>query len=219
MYRYLLYISLILAYLAISKAISPTEVNVDYIQNEKSFNKIIKGDPVTTILIDVHATGFIFQTFYHKYRLIYGFQGVEEIVVRTSKEFAQKNLDNIGMSLFRRIGGVSEFLPLPPGAEFVGDSQYGYWGVRKSGEIQWKFYRAYRNLPRFLGWKNFRPDQIFYQRVLESKSSGAPFYGLNREFGQHGIITQKSFPHFFTNSRRKRVSLTELFYDYIRENY
>ncbi len=219
MYRYLLYVGLILSYLAVSKAISPSEINMDYIQNEKSFDKVIKGNPVTVILIDMHATGFLFKTYYQKYRLVFGFQGVEEIIVRTSRDFALKNKINIGMSLFRRSENISEVNPLPPGSEYIGQSSYGVWKAGKDGNLYWKFYRPYRNLPRFFGWGKFKPDQVFYRELLNSKENKVPYYGTHNEFGEYGPITQKSFPHFFTNARKKRISLTELFYDYIKENY
>ena len=69
------------------------------------------------------------------------------------------------MSVFRRKDpsqeGIGSTLPLPPGALYVGDLAFGRWVYRDSGEKVWKFHRAYRNFPQFLGWKDFSPNIEF----------------------------------------------------------
>src|SRR6476659_7853431 len=101
MYKFFLYTILIISYLGLAKALSPSEHGVQYLQNERGFSKLIKGDQSTVILVDAHATGFLIKTYYQKYRVISGYDNVEELIVRTSKEFAKKNMKNIGLSLYR----------------------------------------------------------------------------------------------------------------------
>ena len=70
MYKIFLYTILMITYLGLAKALSPSEHGVQYLQNERAFPKIIKGNQSTAILIDTHATGFLIKTYYQKYRVI-----------------------------------------------------------------------------------------------------------------------------------------------------
>ena len=219
MYRFFLYTILVIMYLGLAKVLSPTEFGVQYLQNEKGFSKVFKGSQVTAILIDSHATGFLIKTYYQKYRVIYGFQNVEEIIIRTSQEFAVKNIPNMGMSLYRSAENVEETLPLPPGSLYLGNREFGQWKKFKSGNIKWSFYRVYKNLPKYLGWGKFRPDMDFYQKLRAQISLNQPFYGPKGEFGLNGSITRKNFPHFFTEERQKKIEFKNLFIDYFKENF
>jgi hypothetical protein len=100
MYKFFLYSMLIIIYLGLAKALSPSELGVHYLQNERGFSKLVKSPMATVILVDTHATGFLIKTYYQKYRVILGYDSVEEMIVRTSKEFAKKNLPHIGLSLY-----------------------------------------------------------------------------------------------------------------------
>lgn len=219
MYRFFLYVILVILYLGLAKILSPTEFGVQYLQNEKSFSKIFKGNQITSILIDSHATGFLIKTYYQKYRVIYGFQNVEEMIVRTSKEFAVKNIPNMGMSLYRNNENVEETLPLPPGSLYIGNREFGQWKKMKSGKMKWSFYKVYKNIPRYLGWGTFRPDMDFYQKMRTEVSLNQPFYGPNNEFGLNGRITRENFPYFFTEERTRKVEFKNLFIDYFKENF
>src|SRR5665647_38339 len=170
MYKFFLYTMLVIVYLGLAKALSPSELGVHYLQNERGFAKLIRSTEATVILVDSHTTGFLIKTYYQKFRVIAGYDSVEELIVRTSKEYAKKNLKNIGLSLYRRTENKEEFLPLPPGSLYLGNRQYGVWTETKSGKIRWRFHKTFKNLPKYLGWGNFRPDEEFYDRMRSSVS-------------------------------------------------
>ncbi len=119
MYKFFLYSVLLILYLGLAKALSPSEIGVHYLQNERGFARLIKGPMTTVILVDTHATGFLIKTYYQKYRVISGYDTVEELIVRTSKEFARKNLPHIGLSIYRKANDKEEFLPVPPGSLYL----------------------------------------------------------------------------------------------------
>lgn len=219
MYKFFLYTLLTICYLGLSKALSPSEIGIHYLQNERGFSKLIKGQMATVVLVDTHATGFLIKTYYQKYRVLSGYDTVEDLIVRTSKEFAKKNLDNIGLSLYRRSENKEEFLPLPPGSFFIGNREFGLWRTNKKGQTIWKFHRPFKNYPKYLGWGTFRPDEEFYQQMRSSITLNKPFYGINNEFGPLGKITQQNFPHFFKDERMKKVDMKTLLLQYFKENF
>ncbi len=219
MYKFFLYTMLIIIYLGLAKTLSPSEIGVHYLQNERSFSKLIRGNLATVILVDTHATGFLIKTFYQKYRVISGYDNVEELIVRTSKEFARKNMPNIGLSLYRKVDNTEEFLPVPPGSLYIGNPEFGDWKENKKGKVRWRFNKSFKNFPRYLGWGNFRPDENFYQELRSKISLNKPYYGPNNEFGPNGRITRKNFPHFFKDERMKKVELKTLLIEYLKENF
>jgi hypothetical protein len=219
MYKIFLYTILMITYLGLAKALSPSEHGVQYLQNERAFPKIIKGNQSTAILIDTHATGFLIKTYYQKYRVISGYDNVEELIVRTSKEFAKKNMKNIGLALFAKSDTTEEYVPLPPGSLYLGNREFGDWKTNKKGKTFWKFSKAFKNYPKYLGWGKFRPDPDFYQQMRSSTSLNQSYYGPNHEFGPTGKITQTSFPQFFREERMKRVEMKTLLIEYFKENF
>lgn len=219
MYKFFLYTFLVILYLGLAKALSPSELGVHYLQNEKGFGKLFKTPNATVILIDTHATGFLIKTYYQKYRVITGYDNVDEIIVRTSREYARRNLDNIGLSIYRKNDVKEEFVPLPPGSLYLGNREFGEWKVNKRGQVVWRFNKPLKNLPRYLGWGKFRPDLEFFQQMKVKSSLGQPFYGLDNEFGSQGYVTRKAFPHFFKDERMKRVEMKTLLIEYFKENF
>ena len=219
MYKFFLYIILIIAYLGLAKTLSPSEHGVQYLQNEKGFSKIIKGNPATVILVDTHKTGFLMETHYQKYRLISGYDNVEDLIVRTSKEFATKNKNNIGLSIYRRLDNQEEFLPLPPGSLYLGNSEYGDWKVNKKGITYWKFNKVFKNFPKYLGWGKFKPDVEFFQQMRSHISMNKPFLGTHQEFGNDGKVTRENFPHYFKEERTKKSDIKTLMIEYLKENF
>ena len=219
MYKFFLYTMLIILYLGLAKALSPSEIGVQYLQNERGFSKLVKGQLATVILVDTHATGFLIKTYYQKFRVISGYDTVEELIVRTSKEFARKNLPNIGLSLYRKTDKEEEFLPLPPGSLYIGNREFGEWKTNKKGVTYWRFNKSFKNFPRYLGWGKFRPDENFFQEMRSSSALGQPFYGPHNEFGPQGKVTRENFPHFFKDERMKKVEMKTLLIEYFKENF
>ena len=219
MYKIFLYTILMISYLGLSKALSPSEHGVQYLQNARAFSKLIKATQSTVILIDTHATGFLIKTYYQKYRVISGYENVEELIVRTSKEFAKKNMANMGLSLYRKSDTDEEFLPLPPGSLYLGNSEFGEWKTRKNGKTFWKFNKVFKNFPKYLGWGKFRPDMDFFQQMRSFISLHQTYYGPNNEFGPQGKITRENFPQFFREERMKKQNIRTLMIEYFKENF
>jgi hypothetical protein len=219
MHKLVLYVSLILAYLGLSKLLSPSELGMDYISNEAAMSKVFPGENVSAILLDMHATGFFMDTYYQKYRLVYNFQSSEEVIVRTSKNFAKKNKHHIGLSLFRRIDGLEEIIPMPPGSEYVGKKEFGEWVPSPQGGLVWKFFKAYKNLPLFLGWGEWTPTPAFVDAVKQAHYRQLPFFGVSNEFGSQGEITRQQFPDYFKKDRQNQQNLKTLLFSYFQENF
>lgn len=219
MYKFFLYCMLVILYLGLAKTLSPSELGVHYLQNEKGFAKLSDNENSSFILIDTHVTGFLIKTYYQKYRVISDYENIEDLIVRTSKEFARRNMENIGLSLFRRGDGKEEFNPLPPGSLYIGDPEYGYWKKNRDGKMEWRFNKSFKNLPNYLGWGEFRPDEEFYKEMKLRTNAGQPYYGPNNEFGTKGKVTRAAFPHFFREDRMKKVELKTLLIEYLKENF
>jgi hypothetical protein len=219
MYKFFLYCMLVILYLGLAKALSPSEIGVHYLQNERGFSKLVEAPYSTVILVDTHATGFLIKTYYQKYRVISGYDNVEELIVRTSKEFARKNLPHIGLSIYRRSDGKEDFTPLPPGSHFIGNREFGEWKTNKKGQTYWRFNKTYKNLPRYFGWGSFKVDMEFYQQMKMRASLGQPYFGPQNEFGANGSITREAFPQFFKEERKQRVEMKTLLIQYFKENF
>ncbi|MBT4792245.1 MAG: hypothetical protein HON90_11795 [Halobacteriovoraceae bacterium] len=221
MNKFITYTLLLLTYLALSKSLSPNEFGIKYVNSDNDLAGLIPGSPVSVILIDIHSTGFLIKTYYHKYKIVYGFQSYEEIITRTSSNYTKKMKPYLGMSIFRRYKKLNKesFLPLPPGSIFIGDYSFGNWVKLNSNTKIWKFFRVYRQIPNYLGWKDFRPTFKVFSEINKSLDLNKPFYGSNDEFGINGLITQKSFPKYFERQTPQQGSLKDFFKTYFKENF
>lgn len=219
--KIVLYLVVILLYLGLSKSFSPSEFGINYVLNNQSLAKMVPGAPVTVILSDMHSTGFLIKTYYHKYKIVYGFQSVDELIVRTSGKFMQTHKNHLGMSIFRRLENErqEEYTALPPGSLFVGDRSFGEWILDDSGDKIWRFYRPYRNIPQYLGWNDFKATYQFFQRVSLHRSQQKDFYGLNKEFGINGSVTKKSFPNYYMRQQPEEINFKKFILDYFKENF
>lgn len=190
-----LYILLILVYLGVSKSFSHSERGIHYIIDERVYANYFQGSPLSLILVDSFKMGFLIKTYFQRYKVVHGFKHPEEIIIRTSRSFWEKNLSNEGMSLFRRSdrNNVESTIPLPPGSLYVGDASYGQWRYENSGTKVWRFHRAYRHFPQIFGWGEWRPTQIFHDKVKIHMAHDRPYYGDENEFGKNGEITKQAF--------------------------
>ncbi len=210
---------LIILYLGLTKTLSPSELGIQYLQNEKFFSKIIKANQATIILTDAHETGFLMKTHYLKFRVITGYDNVEEVIVRTNREFFRRNQPFIGLSTYRVNDGTEEFTPIPPGSLHIGNPEFGDWKVAKNGKLIWRFNKPLKNLPRYLGWGDFTPDMDFFQQLKIKQSLGEAYFGPNNQFGTNGFITKTEFPQFFKEERVKKIQMKTLLLEYFKENF
>ncbi len=211
---------LLILYLGLSKSLSPSEFGIKYVNSKESLSKNIPGSPVSVILTDIHSTGFIIKTYYHKYKVVYGFQSFEELIIRTPRKFMEESKPFLGMSVFRRFknNGKEDFTPLPPGSIFIGDINFGNW-VDINGSKTWKFFRVYRQIPIYLGWRDFKPSFQVYTKIQDALDDGTPYYGSNDEFGLNGSITKEAFPKYFNRQKNEPVDLKKFIKTYLNENF
>lgn len=204
-----LYILLVLVFLGLSQSFSMTEKGTVYIKNKEMMGHYFEGSPVCLLLIDSFETGFLIKTYYHKYKIIYGFKQPRIFTVRTSFEFYRENTPNIGMSIFRRGERVNSenTVPMPPGTLFVGNPAYGSWTIIDSGQKVWIFHRAYRHFAHLLGLGDFRPSYQFFKNSRIHLVQERPFYGLSNEFGTNGSVTRANFPEYFHKSQKETISI------------
>jgi len=92
----------------------------------------------------------------------------------------------------------------PPGYQYVGNSNYGYWG----GGGFWAFYGQYAFMSSMLGGHQIgRADYGEYRR---SGDRGRPYFGPNQNgrpaFGTRGTVTQKTKPQFYQRYRQRMSS-------------
>ncbi len=221
MNKLILYGILLLVYLGLSKSLSPGEYGIRYINKKEDLIDLIPGQPVSAILADMHSTGFLIKTYYQKYKIVYGFQSYEELIVRTSSKFSDSLRPYLGMSVFRRHADTGEvsYTPLPPGSIFIGDRNYGNWKVLKNGNKTWSFFRVYRQLPTYLGWFDFSPSYAVFLKISSHEELDKPYFGSNDEFGLKGSITKKAYPKYFERQIPEDINLKTFIKDYLKENF
>jgi hypothetical protein len=212
MNKFSLYSLLILIFLGLSKSFAPAEQKTNYISDEKVFASFYKGAPLSVILLDSFQAGFLIKTHYLKLKIVHGFKRPREEVVRTGQAFWQRVKKYRGMSLFRRYerDQLESTLPLPPGSLYVGDPAFGNWKMRESSDSNryWYFYKAYRHFPTLFLWGDFVPNHTFYNALKIQIKNNRPFFGIDREFGENGRVTQailRQIHEKTQNEKRKRV--------------
>lgn len=221
MNKFIVYGIILLTYLGLSKSLSPSEFGIKYINTTQGLSELIPGAPVSVILTDIHSTGFLIKTYYHKYKVVYGFQSYEELIVRTSRGYTEKQKEFLGMSIFRRYktDNKEDITPLPPGSIFIGDKNFGRWEKTSTTNKVWKFFRVYRQLPKYLGWENFVPTLKIHNNLKIYQNQQKPFFGSNDEFGLNGSITKKAFPKYFERQKPKKHNLNNIIKNYFKENF
>ena len=220
MNKFIGYGILLLIYLGLSKSLSPSELGISYINSKESLSKLINGAPSTVILTDIHSIGFLIKTYYHKYKVVHGFQSYEEIIVRTSKQYSDSIKDYLGMSIFRRYpDGRETYTPLPPGSIFIGNLSFGKWLKHNSGDKVWRFFRVYRQIPTFLGWLDFQPTKELHDMILIYEKENKPLHGLNKEFGLLGSITKKKYTPYYERQKPQQIEVDRFLKNYLKENF
>ena len=94
----------------------------------------------------------------------------------------------------------------PPGYQYVGNPQYGFWG----GGGFWQFYGQYALMRDLMGgWGVGRGDWEDYRR---NRERGRPYYGPVKggrpTFGSRGSQTQKTRPQFYQRQQSRRQAFS-----------
>ena len=212
MSKVLVYLLLILFYLGVSKSLNPSRNNTLFIKDKYALANYFNSKPMSVILIDVKEVGLFMKTYLQKFLIIEGFDDSMEIVVKTPKKYFLENKKYIGLSVLRRSeqSNYPSFTPMPPGILFMGDPSYGYWRRSKAGIKKWYFYRAYKQLPKILAYGTYRPTHSLLRAARVALKKDLPFFGINKEFGPTGSITQKYLKSRFFQDSKKKFDIKEL---------
>lgn len=213
-----LYVLLILLFLGLSKSFSLSSQQTFSVPNKNVLSSLKSGAPISIILVDMFDAGFIIKTYYLKFKVIHGFKSAETLVVRTPYRFWKSNQNNIGMSLFRRHerDDKESTVPLPPGSIFIGNQAFGRWKYHDSGKKIWEFHKVYRHFPKSFNWQDFKPSYSFYQSLRLHEENNTPFYGLNKEFGTDGTVTEHMSMGSLSKRTKEDVSIYKYFTSYFK---
>ncbi|MBF0300058.1 MAG: hypothetical protein HQK51_15150 [Oligoflexia bacterium] len=198
-----IYILLVLLYVGLSKnTFSTFKDEFPLIANENSFSSYFKEqDLFSIILLDYIETGFFIKTYLHKYKIIWPHNEPQIVITRVRRDFFEKHIKNIGLSIFRKNSKNAEsFTPLPPFAMFVGDPVYGHWSTG-TNKREWIFYPSYKHLINSIGLTNYNVDWESYKKMQIHLLQNNAFYGLHNEFGTNGSVTQKMVKDYQFNKK------------------
>lgn len=207
-----IYIAVILLYLSLAKSFTPTVKDILYIPTKEALSSSFGGKPLTVMLVNHFTTGVMAKTYYLQLKIIHSFHTPTEVLARTTKKFYNSNINNIGLSIFRRFSKkqknvrISFATPGMPGTVFLGNPSYGQFRMDQSGERVWRFYRAYRSIPKFLGWDSYRPSKNDYKKSVSYINSEQIFLGPRREFGINGYITKKIYSSVINNIKESEIN-------------
>ncbi len=214
------YLVVALAYITIMKFFSHGEYNVEYIKDNHELSRRFNSAPVSVILVNAQSIGLVVKTYFHKYKAVYPNQRPRFLIVRVSSQYFEKQKDYIGLSVLRRKNNhlPFSFVPLPPGALFVGDPSYGRWQGSRKNRV-WYFNRFQLRLEQQLGIYGYQHTFQFFDEAKRAETQGIPFFGVYREFGTKGDYTKKAYPKYYQSKNSVRAGLKDLFQHYFSENF
>jgi len=209
---------LVLIYLAIFSNITPEKNSGQKIETSKDLTSIslkhyddIKNDinedtniHYTIVLEGYDKRGYILKRYYHRYRMISPYFSPQVIEKEVSRTMYKNYRKYLGLSI-AHIGDQSNFTPLPPGFLFTQNIRMGRW-ITKKTKKQWRFYRAYRDLPILLRWESYRPLFKSYSKQ-ESNNFSRSFWGKSKTFSRSGSIGKRNYQELEKNSRITNLKL------------
>ena len=165
-------------------------------------NTLASAPEYSIILQDMQEEGVVFTKYYHKYRVLQGERDQQTNWVEVSEDIYRKYEPFLGMSLVAKseTEGVNEN-PHPPGYHRVGNPTYGHWG----GGGFWVWYGQYAVMRDMLGWgMGRRVYRDEYDDYRNTRRSGRPYYGQNKDYGTNGKLTKQTRPNFY---KRRQATL------------
>jgi hypothetical protein len=171
---------------------------------QKMIRDLAYAPEFSIILEDMKEEGNFFKSYYHRYRII---QGETDRVMdwkKIPKDFYQRNMEFLGMTLAAKPkGGSLSTTPAPPGYNYVGNQQYGTWRTDRGGNSFWEFYGKYRLFTDLLSFGG-RISRNDYGNYADYSRRGRPYYGPRNDYGTNGTFTKKTKPGFF---QRRKLAL------------
>ena len=186
--------------------------------------QIIKKDlakvPEWSILLDdMKEEGFFSTKYFHKYKILTGTGDTtqtrfnERVTdwIKVPSRFYHENETYLGMVIASKLPNQKlSNTAIPPGYQYVGNSQYGRWRQDSRGNSFWEFYGKYAMFRSLLfgsssrglfgGGNIYRDDYHSYRRYSDS---GRPFYGRKSQYGTYGTTTAKTKPSFFERKKQR----------------
>ncbi len=166
------------------------------------------------VLADMKEDGNFFKDFYHRYKVVYGekqsagdsltYQSAITDWYRVERDDFEKHQDYLGMVLVSKSkdNEISEDR-YPPGYQYVGDSRYGQWRQDSSGNSFWSFYGKYAFFSSMFGMMRGPIYSSHWNTYRDSRHSGRPYYGNNRQYGTSGSYTKRSNPNFYQRKTQR----------------
>jgi hypothetical protein len=174
--------------------------------------KTLRGLPSYSIVLDDMKTeGDIFETHWHKYKVITEQGPVSMGWARVSKKIYGQNRSLLGMTIWVKQDGRENAAAGPPGYEYVDNPRYGRWQSNSSGSSFWVFYGQYRLLGDLLGSGPIYRNH--YSAYSAGRARGVPYYGPNKEYGSDGSLTRRRKPDFYQRAARRTKASRASFAD------
>ncbi|VEN74178.1 conserved exported hypothetical protein [Candidatus Desulfarcum epimagneticum] len=174
--------------------------------------KTLRGLPSYSIVLDDMKTeGDIFETHWHKYKVITEQGPVSMDWARVPKKTYEQNRSLLGMTIWTKQDGRESAAAGPPGYEYVDNPRYGRWRSDSSGSSFWVFYGQYRLLGDLLGAGPIYRNH--YAAYSAGRARGVPYYGPNKEYGRDGSLTRRRNPNFYQRAAQRRKASRASFGD------
>ena len=150
------------------------------------------------ILNDMREEGNFVSSYYHQYRIDKGETKDIRPFVEVSETYYKKNEPYLGMALTAKTpDGEVTTTPFPNGYQYVGNPEYGQWRQNDSGGSMWEFYGKYMLISQVMNWAGYGLSRNHYSNYANSRMSGRPYFGANKQYGTNGSVTKKQKPNFY----------------------
>jgi len=173
---------------------------------EKLQKELAQEKEYAIILNDMRVEGNFVSSYYHQYRIDKGEIKKIRPFVEVSESYYKKNQPFLGMVLAAKTpDGEKTTTPFPNGYQYVGNPQYGQFRQNDSGGSMWEFYGKYMLMSQVMNWAGFGMSRNHYGSYNNSRMSGQPYFGANKQYGTNGSVTKKQKPNFYARKATQRV--------------
>ncbi|SMC68977.1 hypothetical protein SAMN02746065_10756 [Desulfocicer vacuolatum DSM 3385] len=166
----------------------------------ETLKKTLRDQPTFSVLLDdMKEEGTFVKNYFHRYLVVLPDESSKTQWFQVPKEYYNKNIDFLGMTLLTKKEGAYDDAVSPPGYGFVGDENYGRWRDDGNGGSFWEFYGKYALISSlFGGWYSpiHRHDYRSYQSY---RSKRKPFFGSSKQYGSSGKIVKATRPTFYSS--------------------
>lgn len=167
------------------------------------------------VLSDMKEEGNFFSSFYHKYKIVTPDLNRETVWREVPRQYYEQNQSLLGMALAGMKDGEPLGIPVPAAYMYVGDPRYGSWRMDPGGREIWAFNPGNALFDELDIDLHYPITRSYYDGYRNARTQKVPFFGLNKEYGTDGSVTQKAKPDFFqrrmAKAQAQSASFTEKF--------